>query len=107
MRERVLRALLDRYVGEDLLYHEPSKFFVPRFLLNDYVRYWRTMAVDSAQKRRSRTKWALRELEKLRLSRKLIFSCWSVGLFELQVESSSGSAAHPGIRTTMMVSGLT
>jgi len=72
VRERVLRALLGRYVGEDLLYHEPSKFLVPRFLLNDYVRYWRTMAVDSAQKRRNRTKWALRNV-KLRLSRKLIF----------------------------------
>jgi hypothetical protein len=73
VRSRVLRALLERYVGEDLLYHEPSKFRVPRFLLNDYVRYWRTMAVDSAQKRRERAKkWALRNI-KLRLSRKLIF----------------------------------
>lgn len=73
VRRRVLRALLDRYVGEDLLYHEPNKFRVPRFLLNDYVRYWRTMAVDSAQKRRDRIqKWALRNI-KLRLSRKLIF----------------------------------
>jgi len=73
VRERVLRAVLSRYVGEDLLYHEPSKYYVPRFLLNDYVRYWRMMAVDSAQKRRERTaKWALRNV-KLRLSRKLIF----------------------------------
>jgi len=74
VRERVLRALLDRYVGEDILYHEPRRFYVPRFLLNDYVRYWRTMAVDSAQKRRDRVKkWALRNI-KLRLSRKLIFA---------------------------------
>ncbi len=73
VRSRVLKALLDRYIGEDLLYHQPSKFLVPRFLLNDYVRYWRTMAVDSAQKRRDRVqKWALRNI-KLRLSRKLIF----------------------------------
>lgn len=73
VRARVLRALLARYIGEDLLYHEPSRFLVPRFLLNDYVRYWRTMAVDSAQKRRDRVdKWALRNV-KLRLSRKLIF----------------------------------
>jgi predicted nucleotidyltransferase len=73
VREAVLKALLNRYVDEDLHYHEPSRFRVPRFLLNDYVRYWRTMAVDSAQKRRDRMhKWALRNV-KLRLSRKLIF----------------------------------
>jgi hypothetical protein len=86
VRDRVLRALLARYVGEDLLFHEPHRFRVPRFLLNDYVRYWRTMAVDSAQKRRDRTdKWALRNV-KLRMSRKLIFlaglwACLSCDLF--------------------------
>ncbi len=74
VRSRVLRALLDRYVKEDLYYHSPSSYLVPRFLLNDICRYWRTMAVDSAQKRRDRAdKWALRNI-KLRLSRKLIFA---------------------------------
>jgi len=74
VRTRALRALLARYIGEDLLYHEPARFHVPRFLLNDYVRYWRMMGVDSAQKRRDRIdKWALRNI-KLRLSRKLIFA---------------------------------
>ena len=74
VRLRVLRALLDRYIGEDLFYHAPSSYFVPRFLLNDISRYWRTITVDSAQKRRDRAdKWALRNI-KLRLSRKLIFA---------------------------------
>ena len=74
VRRRVLRSLLARYLGEDLAYHKPENFLVPRFLFNDYVRYWRTVAVDSAQKRRDRIeKWALRNV-KLRLSRKLIFA---------------------------------
>jgi hypothetical protein len=73
VRTRVLGALLKRYVGEDAAYHEPERFGVPRFLLNDYVRYWRTMAVDSARKRRERDSWAVRGL-KLRISRKLIFT---------------------------------
>jgi hypothetical protein len=73
VRLRVLRVLLERYVGEDLRYHEADKFQVPRFLANDYARYWRMMTVDSAQKRRDRgDKWALRNV-KLRLSRKLIY----------------------------------
>lgn len=59
VRSRVLRALLDRYVGEDLFYHAPRSYLVPRFLLNDVSRYWRTITVDSAQKRRDRAeKWA-------------------------------------------------
>lgn len=107
VRERVLKAVLGRYIGEDLLYHEPSKFFVPRFLLNDYVRYWRMMAVDSAQKRRERTtKWALRNV-KLRLSRKLIFvagfwaclSCRFNPSYELK--ESRDSNDREGVRADM------
>ncbi len=50
VRERVVRHLLRRYVGEDHGYHRSRnwKVKVPRFLLNDIVRFWRTMAVDYA-----------------------------------------------------------
>ncbi len=77
VRDRVIRHLFTRYVGEDSGYHSAHNYEVkvPRFLLNDIVRYWRTITVDYAKKRRDRrgTEWALRNF-KLRLSRKLIFA---------------------------------
>jgi hypothetical protein len=76
VRDRVIRAVLSRYLEEDTHFHpsQNSRSFVPRFLLNDIVRYWRTIAVDYANKthEHDNTKWALRNV-KLRMSRKLIF----------------------------------
>jgi hypothetical protein len=64
-RERVLARYLDESVKDE----RP-----PRFLLNDIVRYWRTMCVDFAGKeRRGRAKWGLRNA-KLRTSRKVLFA---------------------------------
>lgn len=79
---RVKKEILSRYIKEDWgIWND--KYKVPRFLLNDIARYWRTMCVDFAYKRRDRDgdQWALKTI-KLRLSRKLIYvsgllSCFS------------------------------
>ena len=64
-REKVLSRYLDESIKD---------FRPPRFLLNDTVRYWRTMCVDFAGKEREGPeKWGLRNA-KLRTSRKILFA---------------------------------
>jgi hypothetical protein len=67
---RSVRAeILDRYLDESVKPYRP-----PRFLLNDLVRYWRTICVDFAGKEREGPdKWGLRNA-KLRTSRKILFA---------------------------------
>lgn len=83
LRERLLRAMLDRYLDD---YRSEPKTGVPRFLLNDVERYWRTICVDYQAKHwrqlplRLRAElgpadefeWGLRYF-KLLISRKLTF----------------------------------
>ncbi len=61
--------VVDGYVAGHAKNYRP-----PRFLLNDLIRYWRTICVDFAGKARAdERKWGLRHA-KLRLNRKLLFA---------------------------------
>jgi predicted nucleotidyltransferase len=66
------RQVLDRYLRFGIKNNRP-----PRFLLNDLVRYWRTICVDFEGKHRDTggddPKWVTRNA-KLRTSRKLLFA---------------------------------
>ncbi len=71
LHSQLLRAVIGRYLGD----YDKPKEGVPRFLLNDVIRYWRTLAVDYQAKRWEEvdTFSGLRYL-KLIVSRKLAYA---------------------------------
>ncbi len=93
------RGAFNRYLEQQATYlnRQKDSYRVPRFLLNDVVRFWRTMAVDFAGKQweRGGVGWGIRNA-KLRLSRKLIYvsgllTCFSCALdVDLRAKVNSG-----------------
>jgi len=95
--DRVINHVLTRYIAEDARFLQVSaRFYVPRFLLNDFARYWRTMAVDFAYKRRTRAGkgTAIRNL-KIRMSRRLIFASGLPACFSGHVLLTSSELSAP------------
>jgi len=106
--DRVRRQILRRYLEDDRgLTHASSDVRVPRFLLNDLTRYWRTITVDFVYKQRAESdkKWALRNA-KLRMSRKLIFAAGLAHVFFCHLDPAAGPA-RAALKNSKNVSTLT
>jgi predicted nucleotidyltransferase len=92
--DRVRRQIVRRYLEDDRgLTHASGDIRIPRFLLNDLTRYWRTVTVDFVYKQRAENdkKWALRNA-KLRMSRKLIFAAGLALVFFCHLDAAAEDA---------------
>lgn len=87
LHEKLLRAILTRYVEAKSL----TNSRLPRFLLNDLARYWRTLTIDYQAKVGDTAPYSLRYF-KLIISRKFTYISSILPLFveQLRFEESGG-----------------
>ncbi len=98
LEPKLHRKLVEVIIGRYLYEEHGNASGPPRFLLNDIVRYWRTIAVDYEAKVWRDLKvdgWGVRYL-KLRISRKLTFVSALVSLFLVELTKPSDPAAFLG-----------
>lgn len=91
--EALVSAILSRYLYDYAGSDEPR---VPRFLFNDMVRFWRTIAVDYQAKRWQEIegqKWGLRYI-KVRTSRKWTFAGSIMSLFMPVIEQQDTTRTY-------------
>lgn len=102
--DRVRKNVLKRYLEEDRGLLNSSligdRRWVPLFLLNDFARYWRTMAVDFAYKQFNRggKGYALRSI-KLGTSRKLLYGSGLLACFWCDPDISGRAAQEPNAQS--------
>jgi len=84
VHEGVLSRILESYLAVN-----PRSDQLPRFLLNDIIRYWRTVAVDYQAKAQAGAPAALRYL-KLLIPRKLCYVAAIAPLYEAHATGVSG-----------------
>lgn len=86
---RVLKGVINAYIDNDSGFRKGYEDKLPRFLLNDIIRFWRTICVDFAYKQKAQNgqKWAIRNI-KLGLSRKLIYLKGLLMCYECLVQNT-------------------